>query len=492
MEMVVMKRTALMFWFLAVAVLLAANSYVSFVNVRKLINYSQEVAHSRDVIFMLDRMVAGLINSETGERGYLITGEESYLKPYRDAVAVVRDTEQALDDLVDSESPQQARVRALRVVADEKLVMLASVIELRDTRGFDAARLAILFGLGGTPEKPARTGKQMMDEARAIADAIRTAEEQELASKSQERMAASDSAMFTLAGSGILNVSLLLGLWYAVRRDMKARAATNAERERSAAIAVESEERRRTAEALSLLNQRLEVSNRELQDFAYVASHDLQEPLRKIQAFGDRLMTRFSEVLAQDGRDYLERMHSAASRMQTLINDLLTFARVTTKAQPFSNVDLGEITQEVLSDLETRLESSGGKVEITGPLPIVNADPTQVRQVLQNLIANALKFRRPDVAPIVRISANALPVDGQGRAMVEIAVADNGIGFDEKYLDRIFNVFQRLHGRNEFEGTGIGLAVARKIIERHEGSITAKSREGEGATFLFTLTLAST
>jgi len=243
---------------------------------------------------------------------------------------------------------------------------------------------------------------------------------------------------------------------------------------------------RKQAEAdLRVTLAKLEVNNRELQDFAYVASHDLQEPLRKIQAFGDRLKRRASGVLDETTRDYLDRMQNAAGRMQALINDLLTFSRVTTKAQPFVAVDLALVVKEVLSDLEIRVERSGGQVEI-GPLPTLEADPTQMRQVLQNLLGNALKFHKPDVPPRVRVYSN---VDG---AICELIVSDNGIGFEEKYLDRIFTPFQRLHGRGEYEGTGIGLSVVRKIVERHGGQVTARSRPDEGSTFIVTLPLKQT
>lgn len=250
-------------------------------------------------------------------------------------------------------------------------------------------------------------------------------------------------------------------------------------------------ERRRAEEELRRHAAALQNSNRELQDFASVASHDLQEPLRKILAFGDRLRTRYEAALGPDGQDYLARMLNAAGRMSTLINDLLTFSRVTTRAQPFRQVDLSEVARDVVSDLETRVEQTGGRVEV-GPLPRIDADPTQVRQLLQNLIGNALKFHRPGVPPVVRVSAEvggperAEPSDPDG-AVCRIAVADNGIGFDEKYLDRIFAVFQRLHGRNAYEGTGIGLAVCRKIAERHHGSITARSSPDGGSTFIVTL-----
>jgi len=239
-------------------------------------------------------------------------------------------------------------------------------------------------------------------------------------------------------------------------------------------------ERKRAQDQLERTAARLSQSNRELQDFASVASHDLQEPLRKIQAFGDRLKNKCEQQLTDDSRDYLERMLNAASRMQTLINDLLTFSRVTTKAQPFSRVDLNLIAREVLSDLEVRIEQAGGRVEVS-TLPVIDADPLQMRQLLQNLIANALKFRKPDQPPVVQIFA------ASNDGVCKIFVADNGIGFDEKYLDRIFTVFQRLHGRGAYEGTGVGLAVCRRIVERHQGSITASTQPGQGATFIVTL-----
>jgi light-regulated signal transduction histidine kinase (bacteriophytochrome) len=239
-------------------------------------------------------------------------------------------------------------------------------------------------------------------------------------------------------------------------------------------------ERRRMEDQLRDLITRLERNNRELQDFAYVASHDLQEPLRKIQAFGDRLKVQSAAALDEKGLDYLGRMQAAAGRMQTLINDLLTFSRVTTKAQPFARTDLAQVTRDVLADLEVLLEKSGGQVTV-GELPVVDADPTQMRQVLQNLIGNALKFHRPDAPPRVQVSA---VIDGE---VCQVVVADNGIGFDEKYLDRIFTPFQRLHGRGVYEGTGIGLAVVRKIVERHGGAVTARSAPGSGANFIVTL-----
>jgi light-regulated signal transduction histidine kinase (bacteriophytochrome) len=244
----------------------------------------------------------------------------------------------------------------------------------------------------------------------------------------------------------------------------------------------ELEGRKKIEAELRVLTAKLERSNVELESFAYVSSHDLQEPLRKIQAFGDRLKSRSGDNLDEKSQDYLQRMLSASSRAQLLIENLLTFSRVTTKKQPFSLVDLREIVDGVLSDLEVRIEKVGATVEI-GELPTISADPPQMRQLFQNLIGNALKFSREGVPPVVTVKTK---IEGD-RAIIEIA--DNGIGFDEQYRDRIFEVFQRLHGRTEYEGSGIGLSICRKIVERHKGTIIPYSQPDCGATFVINLPL---
>lgn len=235
----------------------------------------------------------------------------------------------------------------------------------------------------------------------------------------------------------------------------------------------------RTAE-IAEKNARLERSNRDLEHFAYVASHDLQEPLRKIQAFSDRVGTRYGDRLDDQGRDYLERTVSAAARMQGLIDALLSLSRVATRTHEPEPIELRALVQEVTADLEFRMQSTGGRVEL-GPLPRIHGDSVQMRQVFQNLIGNALKFHRPGEPPVVRVSA-----DDRG-GTVEIRVEDNGIGFDCKHADRLFMPFQRLHSRAQYEGTGIGLTICQKIVERHGGTIRAESTPGVGSRFLVTL-----
>lgn len=264
----------------------------------------------------------------------------------------------------------------------------------------------------------------------------------------------------------------------------------NGKPERYVAVRYEITERKLAEERLNIYAKKLEQSNQELQDFASVAAHDLQEPLRKIRAFADRLKVRAQTELTPESFDYVERLQTSAQRMQTLINDLLTYSRVTTKAQPFAPVDLNQALSQALSDLEIRLEQSAGHVE-SKRLPTIEADATQMHQLFQNLIGNALKFQQPETPPLVKVHAQILensPVGRTGPAC-QIRIEDNGIGFDQKYLDRIFTIFQRLHGRHEYEGTGIGLAICRKIVDRHGGVITATSQPGQGATFLVTLPL---
>ena len=237
-------------------------------------------------------------------------------------------------------------------------------------------------------------------------------------------------------------------------------------------------------EQLQALTADLQRSNRELQDFASVASHDLQEPLRKISAFGDRLMRKYADSLPPEGQDYLARMKNAVERMSGLIEDLLTYSRVTTRAKPFEPLDLNTVVREVLDDLEARIYQTGGKVEVAS-LPTIEADPTQIRQVFQNLIGNALKFSREGVPPVVKVSAELMNT-GNGE-QCRITVSDNGIGFDRQYAERIFRVFERLHGREQYEGTGMGLAIVKKIAERHGGTAVADGVPNEGATFTITL-----
>jgi len=234
-------------------------------------------------------------------------------------------------------------------------------------------------------------------------------------------------------------------------------------------------------ETIAKRTAELTRSNEELEQFAYIASHDLQAPLRKILAFGSRLAEKYQDALDARGQEYLTRMQEAAQRGQRMISDLLELSRVTTGGKPFQRTDLNQVLQDVLSDLEVHMEQEGGQVEV-GNLPVIDADPTQMHQLFQNLVGNALKFHKPEIPPSVKVTANADDSD-----QVQIRVADNGIGFDEEFKERIFQPFQRLHGQSKYEGSGIGLSICRKIVERHGGAIRTESQPGQGASFIITL-----
>ncbi len=242
-------------------------------------------------------------------------------------------------------------------------------------------------------------------------------------------------------------------------------------------------ERKSAEEQIAEINKELKRSNEELEHFAFAASHDMQEPLRKVTAFGDRLQSHCRDALDERGKDYLDRMISASTRMAKLIDGLLEFARVSTQGQPFESVDVNAVLAEVLGDLEHRIQAEDGEVTV-GDLPMIQGDRLQIRQLLQNLIGNALKFHTPGKPPYIEI--NVSPVNSE---LVAISIADNGIGIDEKYTDRIFKPFQRLHGRDEYEGTGMGLAICQRIITRHGGKLAVTSIPGGGSTFTITLAI---
>lgn len=233
----------------------------------------------------------------------------------------------------------------------------------------------------------------------------------------------------------------------------------------------------------------LNRSNLELEEFAYAASHDLQEPLRKITTFGSRLLDKFGETLGEEGAIYINRMEVAAENMRSLIDNLLELSRVACNNQPFEQMDLNRLIKNTVADLELTIDETGAEIHSSG-LPVIDAIPSQLRQMFNNLLANALKFRRPGVRPVISVTAVKIErATKEENFMVleknyyRIDIADNGIGFDQEYEQRIFQIFQRLHGKSAYPGSGIGLAICKRIAERHNGLIQAKGAEGKGAVF---------
>jgi PAS domain S-box-containing protein len=235
-------------------------------------------------------------------------------------------------------------------------------------------------------------------------------------------------------------------------------------------------------------NTELERSNHELEQFAYAASHDLQEPLRKIQTFSERIIESEKDSLSETAKDYFNRMNHAASRMQHLITDLLSFSRIrTSEKKDFEPVNLNILLDEAKSTLNFAIEQSGATIK-SQQLPVVSVIPFQFRQVFQNIISNSIKYRKPDIEPHIDISyhfveAKKVPeLRGKGKYL-KLSIKDNGIGFDPQFERKIFEIFQRLHGKSEYSGTGVGLAICKKIVQNHNGHINAIGEPGKGATF---------
>lgn len=457
---------------------------VTYRAVQTLISQNERVVHTQEVLVGLQRIRTAIVQAESDGRGYMITGDPAFSDAFNNRVRELPGMVESLRQLTADNPAQTARFETLQTALSSRLELLNTYVVRREQAG--------VFGIPTTTD--IAEGRRRMEVLRAALDDIGNEERRLLNARVDAAARTGRQLLFTVV-LAIAVLTVLLGLvFYLTYRDIQNRKANEA-RLRTARDELEERVRERTAE-LTVLNTELERSNRELEDFAFVASHDLQEPLRKIQAFGDRLLKVQGPKFDDQGRDYLGRMHAAAERMHVLINDLLSYSRVTTKAQPFQPTDLAKLVGEVLDDLENRIETTGGSVKLD-QMPTIDADAVQMRQLFQNLIANALKFSKADLPPEVIVGSEIISAESDnGRpapeGLARITVRDNGIGFDEKYLDRIFTPFQRLHGRNEYEGTGIGLAVCRKIVERHGGSLTAKSTPGEGATFIATLPLAQT
>jgi light-regulated signal transduction histidine kinase (bacteriophytochrome) len=261
-------------------------------------------------------------------------------------------------------------------------------------------------------------------------------------------------------------------------------------------------ERKQAQQRLEVLNQELKRSNRELEQFAYIASHDLQEPLRAVIGYTQLLEREYpTHHLDESAYEYMDYIIDGAKRMQQLIQDLLTYSRVSSHVQEFAPTDCNQVIQQVLCDLNVAIADTNAIVTYD-PLPTINADQTQLVRLFQNLIGNAIKFHQPEVAPQVHVSAVRRVKEGGSQGVGEVkviaspsvilnewlfSVRDNGIGIKPQYFDRIFDIFKRLHTRREFPGTGMGLAICKKIVERHHGQIWVESEPGVGTTFYFTI-----
>ena len=600
-----MKKIYVKLLFAGIMVMLLAVSYVAY---RNLENYTAEVnliRHSNEIIKETHVILSTLKDAETGQRGFQLTGDTTYLTPYYTATRLLPAQFKILDSLV-SDGEQERNVDSLKSLAQNQFLIIANTLAnversglymdryesnliLRGKRNMDAIRkigkkilaneeavfarhvstgdnyrkvtpitllmyafiaivaivvmfIRILSALNKSQETErllsVNLQKQIMQTATIEERKILLNEAESVAqmgswkwSEKSLEMVWSDGLYKIFGRKNDESVSfdsflenvfpedrpLIEDFLYEVkakkrgsridyritRGDQLRYVAITAKPQQIAPLkesiiigaVIDVTDSKVNEKQLQQYNAELKRSNEDLEQFAYVASHDLQEPLRKIRAFGDRLTSKFSETLEEQGTDYISRMQAAAARMQLLIEDLLSFSRVSRAEADFELLDSNALLAEVMEDLEIQINQQEATIRM-GDIPNFYGDRSQIKRLFQNLIGNAIKFHKVNEKPVIDVSSRLLErpeaetetgIPLPETQFVRISIKDNGIGFDEKYVEKIFNIFQRLNGRTAYEGTGIGLAICRKIVTNHRGYITAKSIEDIGSEFIIIL-----
>jgi len=448
----------------AILLLVAVMSYSSLIRNAE---DRQWVLHTYQVIGKLDGVLRGMTDAETGQRGYILTGEDFYLEPYEHGLGEVRQSTADVRRLTGDNVNQQHSLDLLEPVIAAKLNELRDRIQVRREQGLIAGATAVREG----------SGKQHMDTIRTAVANMKHEEERLLGQRSAELKASSQKTRVVLVAGEFLGLMFLGIAGFITQREMVQRSKAEEEVRK-----LNADLERKVAERTAQLAERakdLERSNMELQQFAYVASHDLQEPLRTIASFTQLLAKRYGDKLDDKAREFIGFAVDGSKRMQTLINDLLSFSRVGTQGKALAPVRCDAVLDTVLRSLKRAIEDSGAVIT-RDPLPVVLADELQLGQLLQNLMGNALKFRG-DKAPRIHV---AVERNGEGW---KFSVRDNGIGIAPEHDERIFVIFQRLHTKTQYAGTGIGLAICKKIAERHGGRIWVEPTPGGGSTFYFTI-----
>lgn len=473
-------------WIAIVAIILVVitgNAFYVVSTLDELANLEGRLFTTNQVINATNQLHIAVLRAESGQRGYLLTRDDNYLNDYTLTLnklnELLVDVEKAADA---SELPDQdENISELLLLSRSKLNELIKTVELsRQGQHEEALRIVNSdVGLNLYDEFDRRYAE--------IDDSERTVQQKHLKNLKKLRRDSVTTLIITGVTTGLLIIAILVLLKLNIRESVRHQRDLEEYNEE-----LEDKIEERTNE-LKIYADELSRSNRELEDFAFVASHDLQEPLRKIRAFGNRIEAGYGELMDERGKDFLQRMLNAAERMSMLISDLLAFSRVTTRGKNFEHVNLNELVENVRGDLEIAIDEAAAEVNV-GELPELMCDKSQMEQLMLNLISNALKFRHENIAPVVSVISRP-PTEAELEQMltrdqydwVTIEVEDNGIGFDQSFAEKIFAPFQRLHGRSMYKGTGIGLAVCRRIVERHNGQINAYSEPDKGARFVIIL-----
>lgn len=428
-------------------------SAISYRNMTVLIRNGLQDQRSHEFIQFLAATGEAMDDAENGHRRFLVTGDDSYLTSYKTLRERAPQYIGYLRDLSAPDSPQQDRVNQLERLMTQQLQAEHAAIELRNTTGFESVRAMAMAGVA----------KAELDSARQLQTQMEQDETKALAQRVVESTATTRSSIILLIIGALLLFVLLAAVYYLIRHDIT--------------------ERRRVAAELQRRGELLEAANKELEAFSYSVSHDLRAPLRHIDGYAS-LLAKAAGSLDDKAKRYLHTISESATRMGQLIDDLLVFSRMGRQEMLHGIVNLDQLIASVLHDLRHDLQDRVISWTIA-QLPEVVGDAAMLRQVFTNLVANAIKFTGTRSQAVIEIGSRP-----GGEDDTVLFVRDNGVGFDMRYANKLFGVFQRLHRADEFEGTGIGLANVRRIVHRHGGKTWAEGALGEGATFYVSLPLA--
>ncbi|NBG65518.1 sensor histidine kinase [Acidiluteibacter ferrifornacis] len=450
----------------AAILLLIILSIVSYRSLNSFKVKSAWVAHTSEVLFNVQRLLVELKDAENNHRAYLVSEDETFRRPYINSKIGVMEYYNESQELTRDNSKQQKRFKQLLTLIDKWYALVEDIHIAKEDSILNKAMIKTSL----------KREIDVMENIQSIISLIEETEENLLKKRNNDVDIALEENYLIISIFAALTLIIILLAYLHFIRDIQLRSALEDQLQESI--------------------HRLSQTNQELEQFAYVASHDLQEPLRKVISFSDIILRKHAEQLDEKGRTYFDRMINSTERMQTLIQDLLNFSRSTRNIGDRKSIKINNLINEVLEDLSESIHEAKGKVKLKLTTETtINGTPVQLRQLVQNIISNGIKYRKKDTNPVLKIKTKIIPAVKLEQKIpllvseefIEITINDNGIGFDEQYLDKIFTIFQRLHGRSEYSGTGIGLAISKRVVENHNGYITAKSEVGKGSTFFIYL-----